>query len=175
MTTYHGGTCDVAVISLGGIASCQSIKVGGDAFDQAIIDYMRDERELLIGVNTAEDIKLKLGSANTYEGEAAMEIKGRNLSNGLPKSIEITSKEVQDILEEPVNEIINTVKITLEATLPELAADIIDRGIYLTGGGCQLKGLKELIASETGITVHVPDDPTSCVAVGTSIKLRRVM
>ena len=169
------GTCDVAVISLGGIASCQSIKVGGDAFDQAIIDYMRDERELLIGVNTAEDIKLKLGSAKTYEGEAAMEIKGRNLSNGLPKSIEITSKEVQNILEEPVNEIINTVKSTLEATLPELAADIIDRGIYLTGGGCQLKGLKELIASETGITVHVPDDPTSCVAVGTSIKLRRVM
>lgn len=170
-----GGTCDVAVLSLGGIASCKSIKVGGDALDEAIAEHMKNAHDLLIGSNTAEDIKLKIGSANIYDGEAAMDVKGRNLTNGLPKSVEVTSAEIRDVLSAPVNEIIGAIRETLEITLPELSADIIDRGIYLTGGACQLRGLKELIAKETGIEVHIPENPTQCVAIGTSIKLRRAM
>lgn len=168
-----GGTCDVAVVSLGGIASCKSVKVGGDAFDEAIVNYMKKKHNLLIGERTAEDIKLKIGSAAEYDGEAAMEVRGRNLNDGLPGSIEITSADVRYILSEPVNTIIDAIKETLEVTLPELAADIIDRGIYLTGGASQLRGLKELIEQETNIPVIVPENPTDCVALGTSIKLRR--
>lgn len=170
-----GGTCDVAVLSLGGVAASKSIKVGGDAFDEAIVLHMKDKHDLLIGSNTAEDIKLKIGSANIYDGEAAMEVKGRNLTNGLPKSVEITSAEVREVLSVPVNDILNAIKETLELTLPELAADIIDKGIYLTGGACQLRGLADLISKETGIAVHIPEKPTECVALGTSIKLRRAM
>lgn len=170
-----GGTCDIAVLSLGGVAASKSIKVGGDAFDEAIVLHMKDKHDLLIGSNTAEDIKLKIGSANIYDGEAAMEVKGRNLTNGLPKSVEITSAEVRDVLSVPVNEILTAIKETLEVTLPELASDIIDKGIYLTGGACQLKGLADLISKETGIAVHIPEKPTECVALGTSIKLRRAM
>lgn len=170
-----GGTCDVAVLSLGGIAACKSIKVGGDALDEAIAQYMKNEHELLIGSNTAEDIKLKIGSAGDYNAEAAMEVRGRNLANGLPKSVEVTSEEIRTVLSEPVNEIISAIKETLELTLPELAADIIDRGICLTGGGCQLKGLSQLIQTQTGISVNIPEKPTQCVALGTSIKLRRAL
>lgn len=170
-----GGTCDVAVLSLGGIAASKSIKVGGDAFDEAIILHMKDRHDLLIGSNTAEDIKLKIGSANAYDGEAAMEVKGRNLTNGLPKSVEITSAEIREVLSVPVHDILNAIKETLEVTLPELAADIIDKGIYLTGGACRLRGLSDLISKETGIAVHIPEKPTECVAIGTSIKLRRAM
>lgn len=170
-----GGTCDIAVISLGGIAASKSIKVAGDAFDEAIALHMKNEHDLLIGDSTAEEIKLKIGSANIYDGEAAMEVRGRNQSNGLPKSIEVTSAEIREALAEPVNEVISAIKETLEVTLPELAADIYDRGIYLTGGACQLRGLKELIAKETGITVHIPEKPMECVAIGTSIKLRRAI
>lgn len=170
-----GGTCDVAVLSLGGVAASKSIKVGGDAFDEAIVLHMKDKHDLLIGSNTAEDIKLKIGSANIYDGEAAMEVKGRNLTNGLPKSVEITSAEVREVLSVPVNDILNAIKETLELTLPELAADIIDKGIYLTGGACQLRGLADLISKETGIAVHIPEKPTECVVLGTSIKLRRAM
>lgn len=168
-----GGTCDTAVISLGGIAACRSIKVGGDAFDEAIVNYMKKNHNLLIGKNTAEDIKIKIGSACEYDGEGAMEVRGRNLTDGLPKSIEITSAEVRKILAEPVGQIIASIKETLEVTLPELAADIIDRGIYLAGGASQLRGLAELIAKETKIEVHIPEKPLDCVAIGTSIKLRR--
>lgn len=170
-----GGTCDVAVISLGGIASCRSIKVGGNALDDAIAEHMKNEHGLLIGSNTAEDIKLKIGSADTYDGEAAMQVRGRNLENGLPKSVEITSAEIREALSAPVNEIITAIKETLEVTLPELSADIIDKGICLTGGASQLRGLAELIESETGITVNIPAKPMECVAVGTSIKLRRTL
>ncbi len=170
-----GGTCDVAVLSLGGVAASKSIKVGGDAFDEAIVIHMKDKHDLLIGNNTAEDIKLKIGSANIYDGEAAMEVKGRNLTNGLPKSVEITSAEIREVLSVPVNEILDAIRETLELTLPELAADIIDNGIYLTGGACQLRGLADLISKETGIAVHIPEKPTECVALGTSIKLRRAM
>lgn len=168
-----GGTCDIAVVSLGGIASCRSIKIGGEAFDEAIVSYMKKKHNLLIGERTAEDIKIKIGSAKEYDGEAAMEIRGRNLTDGLPGSVELTSGNVRFILEESVNSILSAIKETLEVTLPELAADIIDRGIYLTGGASQLRGLKELIESEIRIPVIVPENPSDCVALGTSIKLRR--
>lgn len=170
-----GGTCDVAVISLGGVAASKSIKVGGDAFDEAIINYMKKEFDMLIGKNTAEDIKIKIGSAVEYDGEGAMEVKGRNLANGLPKSTEVTSAQIREVLKEPVEQIISAICETLEVTLPELSADIIDKGIYLTGGASQLRGLKELIEDATKITVHTPENPMDCVAIGTSIKLRRAI
>ncbi len=170
-----GGTCDIAVISLGGIAACKSIKIGGDALDEEIINHLKKEHDLIIGKNTAEDIKLKIGSAAAYDGEGAMEVRGRNLVNGLPKSTEITSAEVREILSQPVSQIISAIKETLEITLPELAADIIDKGIYMTGGGSQLRGFSTLISQETGIDVHMPENPTDCVAIGTSIKLRRAL
>lgn len=170
-----GGTCDIAVISLGGIAACKSIKVGGDALDEAIINSLKKEHDLLIGTNTAEDIKLKIGSASEYDGEGAMEVRGRNVINGLPKSAEITSAEIRGVLAEPVSEIISAIKETLEVTLPELAADIIDKGIYLTGGSSKLRGLADLISNETKIAVHIPENPMDCVAIGTSIKLRRAI
>lgn len=168
-----GGTCDVAVVSLGGIASCNNVKVGGDAMDEAIVNYMRKKHNILIGERTAEEIKLKIGSAREYDGEAAMQVRGRNLTDGLPGSVEITSADVRYVLHEPVNTIITAIKETLEVTLPELAADIIERGIYLTGGASQLRGLRDLIEDEVKIPVVVPDNPTQCVALGTSIKLRR--
>ena len=168
-----GGTCDVAVLSLGGIACCNSIKVGGEAMDEAIVSYMRKNHNLLIGERTAEDLKLKLGSAAEYDGEAAMEVRGRNLADGLPGSVEITSADVRYVLQEPVSQIIAVIKETLEVTLPELASDIIDRGIYLTGGASQLRGLPKLIEEEIGIPVIVPENFNDCVALGTSVKLRR--
>ena len=167
------GGGDVAVISLGGIAASRSIKVGGDAFDEAIVNHMKKAHNLLIGKNTAEDIKLKIGSVSEYDGEGAMDVKGRNLTDGLPKSVEVTSAEIRDVLAEPVSKIIASIKETLEVTLPELASDIIDRGIYLAGGSSQLRGLPELIAKETKMQVHIPEKPLDCVAIGTSIKLRR--
>lgn len=168
-----GGTCDIAVLSLGGVAACKSIKIGGDALDETIVRYMKEKHDLLIGSNTAEDIKLKIGSAASYDGEGAMEVKGRNLLNGLPKSVEVTSAQIREALSAPIAEIIDAIIQTLEVTLPELSADIIDKGIYLTGGACQLRGLSGLIAKETGIEVHIPENPSECVAIGTSIKLRR--
>lgn len=168
-----GGTCDIAVISLGGIAARKSIKIAGNALDEAIVNYMKNEHDLLIGSITAEDIKIKLGSAMPYDGEGAMEVKGRNLTDGLPNSVEITSEEVREILSEPVSQIISAIRETLEVTLPELAADIIDRGIYLTGGSSLLRGLPDLISQETKMTVHIPDRPIDAVALGTSVKLRR--
>lgn len=168
-----GGTTDIAVVSLGGIVSCKSIKTGGESFDKAIIDYMKKKHNLLIGERTAEDIKLKLGSAAEYDGEAAMEVRGSNLVDGLPASVEITSGDIRYVLSRPVSHIISAIKETLEVTLPELSADIIDRGIYLTGGACQLRGLRDLIEDETKLPVIVPDKPTQCVALGASVKLRR--
>ncbi len=168
-----GGTSDVAVLSLGGIASCNSIKVGGEAMDEAIVSYMKKTHNILIGERTAEDIKIKIGSAMEYDGEAAMEVRGRSLDNGLPASVEVTSADIREVLSECVSTIIATIKETLEVTLPELSADIIDRGIYLTGGASQLRGMKELIEQEVNIPVIVPDRSTECVALGTSIKLRR--
>lgn len=168
-----GGTCDVAVITLGGIAARKSIKTAGNALDEAIINYLKKEHSLLIGTVTAEDIKIKIGSASEYDGEGAMEVRGRNLENGLPKAIEITSADVREILREPVAEMIEAIRETLEVTLPELASDIIDKGIYITGGTSLLRGLPELIAKETGIAVYTPEHPLEAVAMGASMKLRR--
>lgn len=168
-----GGTTDIAVLSLGGIACCNSIKVSGEAMDDAIVTYMRKTHNLLIGERTAEDIKLKIGSALEYDGEAAMEVRGRNLTDGLPGSVEITSSDIREVLQEPVGQILTAVKETLEVTLPELSADIIDRGIYLTGGASRLRGLRDLIENEIKIPIIVPENSTDCVALGTSIKLRR--
>ncbi|WP_454970115.1 rod shape-determining protein MreB [Eubacterium sp.] len=168
-----GGTTDIAVLSLGGIACCNSIKVGGEAMDDAIVTYMRKTHNLLIGERTAEDIKLKIGSALEYDGEAAMEVRGRNLTDGLPGSVEITSSDIREVLQEPAGQILTAVKETLEVTLPELSADIIDRGIYLTGGASRLRGLRDLIENEIKIPIIVPENSTDCVALGTSIKLRR--
>ncbi len=168
-----GGTTDIAVLSLGGIACCNSIKVGGEAMDDSIVTYMRKTHNLLIGERTAEDIKLKIGSALEYDGEAAMEVRGRNLTDGLPGSVEITSSDIREVLQEPVGQILTAVKETLEVTLPELSADIIDRGIYLTGGASRLRGLRDLIENKIKIPIIVPENSTDCVALGTSIKLRR--
>ena len=168
-----GGTCDIAVVSLGGIASCRSIKVGGDAFDEAIVAYMKRKHNLLIGEKTAEDIKLKIGSAAEYDGEAAMEVRGRNLEDGLPGSVEVTSADIRYVLSDPVDAVIIAVKETLEVTLPELAADIIDRGVYLTGGAARLRGLKQRLEQEIRLPVVLPENPEQCVVKGAAAKLRR--
>lgn len=168
-----GGTSEVAVISLGDIVTSKSVRVAGDNFDEAIIAYVKRTFNLLIGERSAEDIKLKLGSAYPYEGEAAMEIKGRNLIDGLPKSVEITSEQVRQALAVPVDEILDSIRYTLDRTPPELAADIIERGITLTGGGALLRGLDKLISAETGMPVKVAENPLDCVVNGTGICLEK--
>ena len=168
-----GGTSEVAVISLGDIVTSKSVRVAGDNFDEAIISYVKRTFNLLIGERSAEDIKLKLGSAYPYEGEAAMEIKGRNLINGLPKSVEITSEQVRQALADPVDEILDSIRYTLDRTPPELSADIIERGITLTGGGALLRGLDKLISTETGMPVRVAENPLDCVVRGTGICLEK--
>ncbi|MBR4287610.1 MAG: rod shape-determining protein [Clostridia bacterium] len=168
-----GGTSEVAVISLGDIVTSKSVRVAGDNFDEAIIAYVKRTFNLLIGERSAEDIKLKLGSAYPYEGEAAMEIKGRNLIDGLPKSVEITSEQVRQALADPVDEILDAIRYTLDRTPPELSADIIERGITLTGGGALLRGLDKLISTETGMPVNVAENPLDCVVRGTGICLEK--
>ena len=166
-----GGTSEVAVISYGDIVTAQSARVAGDNFDEAIIAYIRKKHNLLIGERTAEDIKIKIGSAYPYDGEGAMDVKGRNLLDGLPKNIEITSEDVRESLSDPVNQILDTIHSTLEKTPPELSADIIDRGIMLTGGGALLRGLDKLISIETKIPVHIAENPLDCVVDGTGMCL----
>ena len=168
-----GGTSEVAVISLGDIVTAQSVRIAGDDMDEAIITYIRKKHNLLIGERTAEQIKIQIGSAYHFNGEeeASMEIKGRNLVDGLPKNVNITSEEVREALSDPVNQIIDAIKGTLEKTPPELAADIIDRGITLTGGGALLRGLDVLISETTSMPVHVADNPLDCVVEGTAQRL----
>lgn len=166
-----GGTAEVAVISLGDVVTSRSARVAGDTFDESIIAYIKKKYNLLIGERTAEDIKIKIGSAYPYEGEGAMNIKGRNLMDGLPKNVEITSEEIREALSDPVNQILDAVRATLEKTPPELASDIIDHGIMLTGGGALLRGLDRLIADETKIPVLVAEKPLDCVVDGTGICL----
>lgn len=168
-----GGTCEVAVISLRDIVTSRSIRVAGDNFDEAIIGYIKKKFNLLVGERTAEDIKIKLGSAYPYEGEGAMDVKGRNLLDGLPKSIEISSEEIREALVDPVDQILETIRFTLDKTPPELSADIMDRGIMLTGGGALLKGLDKLIEAETGMPVHIAESPLDCVVRGTGICLEK--
>ncbi len=166
-----GGTAEVAVISLGGVVTANSCRVAGDNFDEAIIAYIKKKYNLLIGERTAEDIKIKIGSAYPYEGEGTMNIKGRNLMDGLPKNVDITSEEIREAMADTVSQIVDAVKSTLEKTPPELAADIIDHGIMLTGGGALLRGLDKLISAETKIPVNIAVNPLDCVADGTGICL----
>ena len=169
-----GGTSEVAVISLGGIVAARSVRVGGDEFDQAIIAYIKRKYNLLIGERTAEQIKIEIGSAYVLEEELSMEIKGRNLADGLPKNITIHSEEVREALSEALSRVVRAVKETLEHTPPELSADIIDHGITLTGGGALLRGIDKLIQSATGIDVHVAENPLDCVAAGTGAVLDNI-
>jgi len=166
-----GGTAEVAVISLGDVVTASSARVAGDNFDEAIISYIKKKYNLLIGERTAEDIKIKIGSAYPYEGEGTINIKGRNLMDGLPKNVDVTSEEIREALADPVSQIVDAVKSTLEKTPPELAADIIDHGIMLTGGGALLRGLDKLISTETKIPVIIAQNPLDCVADGTGICL----
>ena len=162
-----GGTSEVAVISMGGIVASRSVRVGGDELDNSIIQYIKRKYNLLIGELTAEDIKINIGSAFPLEEEATMDIKGRDLMDGLPKNIQITSEEIREALADPLSMVLDAIRTTLEKTPPELSADIIDHGITLTGGGALLRGLDQLIEKETGMPVHIAESPLDCVAMGT--------
>lgn len=161
-----GGTTEVAVISLSGIVASNSIRIAGDQFDSAIISFIRKKYNLLIGERTAEEIKINIGSAYPQDSEQNMEIKGRNLLNGLPENITISSAEIRDALAEPLSKVIDAIKTTLEKTPPELSSDIISQGITLAGGGAMLKGLDTLINHETGMPVYIAEFPLDCVAEG---------
>lgn len=169
-----GGTTEVAVISLGGIVTSMSIRTAGDNFDESIIAYIRKTYNLLIGDRTAESIKVEVGSAGGTEGIAPMEIRGRDLLTGLPKTIEITAAEISNALHDTVYAIIDAVKNTLEKTPPELAADIMDRGIVLTGGGALLRNLDKVISEETKMPVLIAEEPLDCVAIGTGKALDHI-
>ncbi len=162
-----GGTSDIAVISLGGTVVSASIKVAGDDFDEAIVRYMRKKHNLLIGERTAEDIKIKIGSAYPRAEVDYMDVRGRNLVTGLPKTVKVSSEETEEALRETMSQIIDTIHSVLEQTPPELAADIADRGIVLTGGGSLLRGLEDLVYARTGINTMTAEDPMTAVAVGT--------
>lgn len=162
-----GGTTDIAVISLGGTVVSSSIKIAGDDFDEAIVRYMRKQHNLLIGERTAEDIKINIGSAFKRQTQETLDVRGRNLVTGLPKTITVTSDETEEALKDATSQIVDAVHSVLERTPPELAADIADRGIVLTGGGSLLYGLEELIESKTGITTMTAEDPMTAVAIGT--------
>lgn len=161
------GTSEVAVVSLGDIVASNSVRVGGDDMDDAIIAYIRRKHNLLIGERTAEDIKIKIGSAYPYDGEAAINIKGRNLVDGLPKNVEITSAEVREAISDCVNQIIDMICDTLDKTPPELASDILDRGITLSGGTAMLRGFDKLLSQVTKMPVKVCANPLDCVSLGT--------
>lgn len=162
-----GGTTEVAIISLAGIVFSRSVRVAGDELDEAIVQYMKRAYNLMIGERTAEEIKIKVGSAHPTGKDTTLEVKGRDLVSGLPKTLTITSQEVREALMEPVSTIVDAVRITLERCPPELSADLVDRGLVLAGGGALLRGLDKLISKETGLPVHVAEDPLSAVAEGT--------
>ncbi|MEJ6950451.1 rod shape-determining protein [Natronospora cellulosivora (SeqCode)] len=170
-----GGTTEVAVISLGGIVSSRSIRIGGDDIDHSIIHYIKKKYKLMIGERTAEEIKVGIASATSTEiEESVKEVRGRDLVTGLPKNLEITSEEIRNAIQEPVNSIVEAVKYTLEQTPPELSADVMDRGIVLTGGGALLKGLDSLLIDQTQMPVHIADEPLDCVVKGTGIALEEI-
>ncbi|MGI6066218.1 MAG: rod shape-determining protein [Bacillota bacterium] len=171
-----GGTTDIAVLSLGGIVCSRSLRVGGDKFDEAIVRFIRREYNLMIGERTAEELKINVGTAYP-QGMAenrVMEVRGRDLVTGLPKTVPISSRESYEALAEPVDAVVSSVKEVLEQTPPELSADIIDKGIVMTGGGALLEGLDTLLAKETNLPVHIADDPISCVAGGTGKALSQL-
>jgi len=169
-----GGTTEVAIISLGGIVTSQSIRIAGDEMDEAIINYIRKNYNLMIGDRTAESIKMEIGSAGMPEGIDNMEIRGRDLLTGLPKTIEITAEEISKALSDTVYSIVEAVKNTLEKTPPELAADIMDRGIVLTGGGALLRNIDRVISNETNMPVLIAENPLDCVAIGTGKALDNI-
>ena len=170
-----GGTTEIAVISLGGIVVSRSIRIGGDEMDSSIIQYIRRMYSLMIGERTAEEIKIKIGTAIiTPKNDKAIQIRGRDLVTGLPKTVEVKSSEIREALNEPIFKIVDAVKGTLEKTPPELAADIMDHGIVMTGGGALLANLDKLISNETGMPVIVADDALSCVGEGTGKSLEDI-
>lgn len=169
-----GGTTEVGVMSLGGMVYKGSIRVGGDKFDEAIINYIRRNYGMLIGEQTAEAIKKTIGSAFPGSEVREMEIRGRNLSEGIPRSFTVTSNEILEALTDPLNQIVTAVKVALEQTPPELASDIADRGMMLTGGGALLRDLDRLLLEETGLPVHIAEDPLTCVARGSGMALERM-
>lgn len=171
-----GGTSEVAVISLGGIVTSKSVRTAGDEFDNSIVNYIKKEYNLAIGERTAEEVKITIGCAYLDDDieTRTKEIRGRDLISGLPKTVEVNSKQVLSALSEPVSIIVEAIKYTLEKTPPELAADIMEAGIVLAGGGALLRGLDKLVASETGMPVHVADEPLNCVAVGTGAALEHI-
>jgi len=162
-----GGTTEVAIISLDGIVTSRSIRVAGDDMDEAIMTHVKRNYNMLIGERTAEDIKIKVGAAIPDEPEDTIEIRGRDLVTGLPKTLNLTAKEISDALAEPVTAIIDAIRVTLERTPPELASDIMDRGIVMTGGGSLLRNFDRMVSKETGMPVHLTEEPTLCVVKGT--------
>ena len=169
-----GGTTEVALISLSGIVYSRSVRVAGDELDEAIVQYMKRAYNLMIGERTAEEIKIRLGSAYQLEKENTMDVKGRDMIAGLPKTIPITSQEIREALLEPLNTIVDSVRVTLERCPPELSADLVDRGLMLAGGGALLRGLDKLLSEETGLPVHVAEDPLSAVAEGAGMVLHEL-
>ncbi len=169
-----GGTTEVAIMSLADIAVCNSIRVAGDDMDAAIIGYIRRKYDLMIGLQTAEAIKIEIGSIGKLDEEMTREVRGRDVVGGLPRKCSVTSEELREALEEPVNQIIECVTRTLESTEPELAADLVENGIHLAGGGALLRGLDKVIEERCGLTVKLVDDPLSCVARGTSVYLENL-
>jgi rod shape-determining protein MreB len=161
-----GGTSEVAVISLGGIVTSKSLRIAGDEFDEAIVHFVKREYNLMIGERSAEQIKLAIGNAFPKPKDEYMEVRGRDLITGLPKNVTITSTEINEALREPINAIVDAIKFTLEKTPPELASDIMDKGIMLAGGGALLSGMDKLIKEETGMPVMIAEDPLDCVAIG---------
>jgi rod shape-determining protein MreB len=169
-----GGTTEIAVISLCGTVFSKSIRIGGDEMNEAVIEYLKKTYNLMVGERSAEEIKIKIGSAYPLEEEMSMEVKGRDLVAGLPKTVTITSEEIRESLQEPLRAILEVIKISLERTPPELAADLIDHGIVMAGGGSLLRGLDKLISEETGLPVHITDDPVTAVANGTGVVLGEI-
>ncbi|MBI3087966.1 MAG: rod shape-determining protein [Candidatus Omnitrophica bacterium] len=161
-----GGTTEMAVISLDGVVVSKSIRIAGDEMDEAIIEHLRKAYNLMIGERTAEEIKIRIGSAYPLDEEMTMEVRGRDLVTGLPKTVTVTSEEIREALSEPIRSIVEASRATLEKTPPELSADLIDRGIVLAGGGSLLRGLDKLLAEETGLPVHVAENPVTAVALG---------
>jgi rod shape-determining protein MreB len=169
-----GGTTEVAIISLAGIVISRSVRVAGDELDESIIQYMKRAYNLDIGPRMAEDIKCKIGSAYPLDQELTMEVKGRDLVAGLPKTLTVTSEEIREALQEQISTIVETIRVTLERCPPELAADLVDRGIVMAGGGALIRGIDKLLAEETGLPVHISDDALSAVANGTGVVLQEI-
>lgn len=169
-----GGTTEVALMSLAGIVNGQSVRVGGDAFDEAIVEYIKNKHGMLIGHNTAEKIKINIGSAAPLEEEMEMEARGLDQDSGVPKGVMVSSEEIREALSEPVSHIVKAIKATLEESPPELAADLVDRGIMMAGGSSQLRGLDRMVQTSTGLPVKKAEDPLTCVARGTGVVLEQL-